>query len=269
MQTYQVQPGDTAHSITHKFLGNASRVHDLLRNNRHKPVVITHGPYGRGGRPGVSRTFQSLQVGEHLVIPPKWSLYACPRGWHRVGNRCVPNGTGGGWGRGVGRGVGQTRMVVEPSAQDGEPILTALGPSMQVPPGSTPVPYPVSAAKKPCCAGCAKTGGSCGKGVGTQPYGAQPTQQPCADSVCGPPCSEPKAPISIPGSTSFPVGFGAPRGLGQQRGLGRGLGQSTTDTSSSLTTAGDVVSAWAVPLTIAVISAAAGFGLAYAITGAK
>lgn len=215
MNLYQVQPGDTAHSITQKFLGNASRVHDLLRNNRHKPVVITHGPYGYGGRPGTSRTFQSLQAGEHLIIPPKWSLYSrCPRGFHLVGNRCVPNGS---------TGVGQTRMVVEPSAQNGQPIVTALGPS---------------SGKKPCCDSCAH-GGPC---------------EGCPDSVKAAPCSTPKAPISIPGSTSFPVGFG-----------------QSTDTSStgtsSLTIAGDAVSAWAVPLTIAVISAAAGFGLAYVIAG--
>jgi len=84
---------------------------------------------------------------------------------------------------------------------------------------------------EPCCASCAE-GKSC---------------EGCMPKHKAPRCSEPKAPISVPGSTSFPVGFG----------------QSAQTLTSSVPVSAAV--GWAVPLTIGLISIAAGFGLAYVI----
>jgi hypothetical protein len=125
---------------------------------------------------------------------------------------------------GLGRSYPQRppHFAVRPRAQDegsehSEPILAVSG-----------------VGKEPCCASCA-SGGPC-TGCGSE-------------GVAMPPCSTPKATPSIPGSTSFPVGFGQ--------------SSSAPVTTTSVPVA--MVTAWAVPLVIGAISIAAGFGLAYAI----
>jgi hypothetical protein len=55
---------------------------------------------------------------------------------------------------------------------------------------------------------------------------------------------------NLPGDTSFPVGFG----------------QTDTTPTSTLSTVGDALAGWGVPLTVGVIAVAAGFGLAYVIS---
>jgi hypothetical protein len=119
------------------------------------------------------------------------------------------------------RGTGeldQPSFEVAPRAQGSpEPILTVSGPGE----------------KKPCCRSCAE-GKDCDCD-GT-------------NSTINHPCSQPQVPPSIPGSTSFPVGFGQ--------------GPITTQYPAVA-----VVSSWGVPLAIGLVSAAAGFGLAYWIAG--
>jgi len=114
-----------------------------------------------------------------------------------------------------------------------------------------------------CCTSCAQgktCEGSCpsksAQAGGSAQVGGSGSAQGvgkgcCASCKQGGPCdgcSKPKAPISVPGSTSFPVGFGQ-------------TGAPITTTSVPVA----VVSSWAFPLTVAFLSAAAGFGLAYAI----
>jgi hypothetical protein len=113
---------------------------------------------------------------------------------------------------------------------DSEPVRTASGPS-----------------HKPCCARCGETGGSCGGSTG--------------GSTVKHPCSTHKAPQSIPGSTSFPVGFGQGK-IRKIRTLRRGVGQGPITTQVPAVA---VVSSWGLPLAIGALSAAAGFGLAYLI----
>jgi hypothetical protein len=233
---YVVQPGDTPMSITQKLLGNPTRVADLVRANAHKGSIWV----------GPTLTFREMHVGEQLVIPPKWETQVratarhvahpglgaggCPSGHYRdASGNCVPlrmmhprhhahhpqhhahrRGT-----RGI-EDLDQPSFEVAPRAQGEvhEPILTVSGPG----------------AKKPCCRSCAE-----GK--------------PCeGGSTINSPCSQPQAPPSIPGSTSFPVGFGQ--------------GPITTQYPAVA-----VVSSWGVPLAIGLVSAAAGFGLAYWIAG--
>jgi len=79
--------------------------------------------------------------------------------------------------------------------------------------------------KKACCASCAE-GRSCEGGA---------------------PCSQPKPTPSVPGSTSFPVGFG----------------QSSVGPIATQNPALAAVSAWVFPLTVGAIGLAAGMGLAF------
>jgi len=221
---YTVQPGDTPMGITQKFLGNPTRVGDLVRVNPHKTSLWV----------GHTLTFREMFAGEQLEIPKYWNAHSraglgtsgCPSGHYRdASGNCVPDTTRpqhqyahhGGV-----RGMGDApSFEVAPRADPpAEPILTVSGPSSKV----------------PCCARCGQTGGSC---AGEQ-------------NTIANPCSQPQAPPSIPGSTSFPVGFG--RGVGQ--------GPITTQVPAVA-----VVSSWAVPLAIGLVSAAAGFGLAYWIAG--
>lgn len=97
--------------------------------------------------------------------------------------------------------------------------------------GSEPI---LGLGNAPCCRGCA-SGGSC---EGSCPSNTQP------------PCSEPKAPPSIPGSTSFPVGFG----------------QDASPPAVTTSTVASAISGWGVPLAVGAVSIAAGFGLAYVIS---
>jgi hypothetical protein len=95
---------------------------------------------------------------------------------------------------------------------------------------------------------------------GQQKGGAIPTGMPigvaaapcCAECAqTGGSCSDSTPTVRpIPGDQSFPVGFG------------RGVGQSATAIA-------DTAEAWAVPLTVGLISVAAGFGLAYVIAGRR
>jgi hypothetical protein len=169
----------------------------------------------------------------------------------------------------------ETRTGPGPVPQQGRP----RGPYEPIPQESRPRGAPSSPVtgapgEAPCCNVCAQTGGSC----------------------CGSPPAR-----SVPGDESFPVGFGhggavhpvsvhhgfspvAPHMMpiphphphhgptASRRGgaipsyghigLGRGLGQSTT-------TIADYGTAWAIPLTVGLISVAAGFGLAYVLAGRK
>jgi hypothetical protein len=183
MSIYTVQPGDTPMRITHKLLGNPSRMGELIRSNAHKPTI----GFGR------TVTFRDLAVGERLTIPPRWI------------------------------GVSGPQQVVHPrDLNEG----TEIGDDG----GSEPI---LGLGKKTCCRGCA-SGGSC---EGTCPSKTQP------------PCSEPKAPPSVPGSTSFPVGFG-----------------QTSPPAVTTSTVASAISGWVVPLAVGAVSIAAGFGLAYVIS---
>jgi len=106
-----------------------------------------------------------------------------------------------------------------------------------------------------CCDKCAQTGGSCGCPSVEEKFCGN-CGGPCGGSFCGTcggacPCSALELQgcqgIPIPGWSSFPVGFGQ-------------NGSSTTQVAT------DAVTAWAVPLTIGLVSVAAGFGLAYALS---
>ena len=264
MSIYVVQPNDTPMSISMKLTGNAARVSELVRANAHKPAVVV---------PSGFITFQELRVGEHLTVPPSWALMHSgvqsgvgrhkghvrkPLNPHTVSRLSVsgvgghaypqraphfdvrPRAGGGGGGDDSGHGV--------------EPILTISGrhghPAAQPTEG---VGQTVAYAKtgKPCCGGCASggpcDGGGCGTGVG------QCVAAECAVQM--PPCSGcPKATPSIPGSTSFPVGFG------------RGLGQAVTTGASTVSTVGDALAGWGVPLAVGAVSIVAGFGLAYVLS---
>lgn len=223
-------------SITQKFLGNATRVGDLVRANPHKPSLWV----------GHTLTFREMHAGEQLALPQHWNVHSrsdgsgtsglgnCipvhaapsffeprrreePHAWHHPQHH-AQHARHAQHHRGV-RGTGDApSFEVAPRAQGAvhEPILTVSGPSSKV----------------PCCARCGQTGGSC---AGEQ-------------NTIANPCSQPQASPSIPGSTSFPVGFGQ--------------GPITTQVPAVA-----VVSSWAVPLAIGLVSAAAGFGLAYWIAG--
>jgi hypothetical protein len=119
-------------------------------------------------------------------------------------------------------------FAVAPSAEDGEPILTVSGPSPEAFPPASNVPL-AARGLGACCTSC-EHGGTC----------------ECAL----PAVSQPKAPISVPGSTSFPVGFGQPA--------------NAPITTTSVPVA--MASSWTVPLAIALACGAAGFGLAYLIS---
>lgn len=224
MSLYTVQPGDTPMIIAQKMTGNPGRVTELVRSNAHKPAV----------RIGPVLTFQNLNVGEQLTIPPRW-LPSLGKG-RRTGTagyahaqkgphfEVRPRAGGGGGGDDSGHGV--------------EPILTVSGPHgthrSNVPVAGTMAPFaglPTGVGAGACCGSCAAGG-------------------PCeTDCVKQPICSVPSATPSIPGSTSFPVGFG-----------------QTAPAASTASTVGDALAGWGVPLAIGVISIAAGFGLAYAIS---
>jgi hypothetical protein len=91
-----------------------------------------------------------------------------------------------------------------------------------------------------CCGGCAS-----GTGCDTE----------CSSGGCGGnPCTPIPhvVPQGVPGRSAFPVGFG----------------QAST-ASNTATIAASAVSGWAVPLAVGAISLAAGFGLAYVISGRK
>jgi hypothetical protein len=79
------------------------------------------------------------------------------------------------------------------------------------------------------------------KGLGEDPCCAE-----CAQT--GDRCGS-SQPVSFPGTAAFPVGFG-----------------QSDSSSNTMTVATDAVTAWAVPLTIGLVSVAAGFGLAYALS---
>src|SRR5271154_4963422 len=193
---YTVQAGDTPMGITQKLLGNPTHVNELVRANAHKQFVsVTGAVTGLGSSPTL--TFRDLYGGEQLNIPANWRISG-------VGD-CSPS------------------YAVRPNAhsvnefgdeQEPEPIKTVSGPSK----------------KKPCCARCGQTGGSCNDGK---------------SNTIKNPCSISQAPQSIPGSTSFPVGFG------------RGVGQGPLVTQSPVVA---VAASWGVPLAVGVLSAAAGFG---------
>jgi hypothetical protein len=226
---YVVQPGDTPMVIAQKLTGNAGRMGELVRANAHKSSVSAR--VGLGQIP----TFRELHVGEHLTVPPAWEsrasltrpsrqtgvaghAYPQPAPAYAVRPRAGADGGGDDSGHGV------------------EPILTIMG--HRGVPAAQRVGEGVGQSRtgKPCCNSCA-SGGSC---------------EACEGAKCAvqmPPCSAPKAQPSIPGSTSFPVGFG----------------QAATATTTA-STIGDALSGWGVPLAVGAISIAAGFGLAYVIT---
>lgn len=221
MSVYIVQPGDTPMVIAQKLTGNATRMVELVRANAHKSAVV-----GLGKIP----TFRELHVGERLTVPPAWEsrargvsghAYPQPAPAYAVRPRAGADGGGDDSGHGV------------------EPILTIMG--HRGVPAAQRVGEGVGQSRtgKPCCNSCA-SGGPCEGCEGVK----------CAVQM--PPCSVPQAPPSIPGSTSFPVGFG------------RGVGQATTTSTAS--TIGDALSGWGVPLAVGAISIAAGFGLAYVIS---
>jgi hypothetical protein len=99
--------------------------------------------------------------------------------------------------------------------------------------------HPVAGTEKPCCGGCAS-------GQGCEGTPATPTG---SSNTLASPCSKKKAPMSIPGTTSFPVGFGQP--------------SNAPITTTSVPVA--MAAGWGVPIAIALVSAAAGFGLAYLV----
>jgi hypothetical protein len=103
---YTVQPGDTPMGITQKFLGNPTRVGDLVRANSHKPSLWV----------GRTLTFREMYAGEQLTIPQHWNVHAAQ---HRKGVR----------------GIGDApSFEVAPRADPPpEPILTVSGPSSKVP----------------------------------------------------------------------------------------------------------------------------------------
>lgn len=229
---YIVQPGDTPMLISHKLSGSSVRLNELVRSNPHKPVR----------RVGRQVTFANLVVGEPLMIPPRWISSArsgLPRKGHHkkpmkkigVSGHAYPqpppnfavaprDGAGGG-GDDSGHGV--------------EPILVISG--RRGSPGAMPVEGTHAGFGKSCCGSCAMGG---------------PCESECVGAQCAvpmPACSAPQAPPSLPGSTSFPVGFG-----------------QTPSAPSTLSTVGDALSGWGVPIAIGVISLAAGFGLAFVIS---
>ena len=223
MSVYVVQPGDTPMTIAQKLTGNATRMVELVRANAHKSAVV-----GLGQIP----TFRELHVGERLTVPPAWEARTTSRQTGLAGHAYPqpapayavrPRAGGDGGGDDSGHGV--------------EPILTIVG--HRGVPATQRVGEGVGQSKtgKPCCNSCA-SGGSCEGCEGTK----------CAVQM--PPCSVPQAPPSIPGSTSFPVGFG----------------QAAPTGPSTVSTIGDALSGWGVPLAVGVISIAAGFGLAYVIS---
>jgi hypothetical protein len=219
MSLYTVQYGDTPMSISQKLSGSAARVGELVRSNAHKPTR----------RVGRVVTFQNLQVGERLTVPPRWRGPARPARRGVAGHAYPqpsphfavrPRAGGEGGGDDSGHGV--------------EPILTVSGKPGAYR-GVSTEGLGQSKTGAPCCARCGQTGGTCG--------GAGGVQQPA--------CSAPQAQPSIPGSTSFPVGFGQ---------VGLGQGPITTQYPAVA-----VVTSWGFPLAVAAASIAAGFGLAYII----
>lgn len=230
MSTYTVQPGDTPMRIAHKLVGSSARANELVRMNPHKPLV----------RVGKMTTFRDLAVGERLAVPPRWSGTSglgqpSTRPHSSPSRRKHPKSRKGVSGQAYPQPA--PHFAVRPRAGgDGggddsghgvEPILTITG------------------VGKGCCASCAQ-GGPC----------EMTCESGCPSPVQMPPCSAPQAPPSIPGSTSFPVGFGQTDDSSS----------TTSSASSTLSTAGAALSGWGVPLTVGAISIAAGFGLAYVIT---
>jgi len=219
MSTYVVQPGDTPMIIAHKLSGTPARVGELVRSNAHKPAV----------RAGNVLTFRDLQVGERLLVPPSWARrvrragvagksYPQPVPNYAVGPRAGADGGGDDSGHGV------------------EPIRVISGHGGY--PGAMPTEGTHAGFGKACCGSCA-VGGPC--------------ESECTGSSCAvqmPDCSAPQNAPSIPGSTSFPVGFG----------------QTAPTGASTASTIGDALSGWGVPLAVGAISICAGFGLAYVLT---
>jgi len=278
MSVYIVQPGDTPMVIAQKITGNPTRMVELVRANAHKSSVV-----GLGRIP----TFRELHVGESLTVPPAWesslqNIHAQAQAKLKQATTQIPSagfqfgsgsaGSRGGGGGGAGRNHGfpgqppapytvnapqapgvrglagyaipqpPPAYAVRPRAgADGggddsghgvEPILTIMG--HRGVPAAQRVGEGVG---KACCGGCA-SGGPC---------------TGCEGQGCGvkmPPCSASQATPSIPGSTSFPVGFG----------------QTAPTAPSTVSTIGDALSGWGVPLAVGAISIAAGFGLAYVIS---
>jgi hypothetical protein len=237
MSFYIVQPGDTPMVIAQKLTGNPARMSELVRANAHKSSVTAR--VGLGQIP----TFRELHVGERLTVPPAWEsrapsrqlgvaghAYPQPAPAYAVRPRAGADGGGDDSGHGV-------EPILTIMGRRGVPAMQHVGEGVGAAPGT-------SATGKPCCGSCA-AGGPC---------------EGCEGAKCAvqmPPCSSPSAPPSIPGSTSFPVGFG--------RVAVRGVGQTATPTTTA-STIGDALAGWGVPLAVGVISIAAGFGLAYVIS---
>lgn len=131
MGVYIVQPGDTPSSIAKALTGSTARTAELVRQNPRKPSVFV----------GRFLTFQSLQAGEALNLPPTWPNRTTPMGdyvhpWRGVGQPTMRGSKPGEWGQSyakqvyamfphpVHRGVGQ--VPSSPGASSTMPIVVGV-----------------------------------------------------------------------------------------------------------------------------------------------